>query len=385
MAIKQDQYTDLSSVDVEKLNQFKQQITQAQSHFLGYPCSTAFNYKPLYEFLDYPLNNIGDPFRESAFRINTHQFEVEVLERCARLYHTTLDEVWGYVTNGGTEGNMYGIYLAREMFPDAVVYYSEDTHYSVAKILRMLHARNIMIKSQANGEIDYDDLRETLRIYRDSPPVIFANIGTTMKGAVDNVEVIRDILSELAIHHYYIHADAALSGMILPFVDSPQAFDFQAGIDSISVSGHKMIGSPIPCGVVLAKKAHVERIARSVEYIGTLDTTLSGSRNGITPLFLWYALQLKGEKGFKDIIQQCLDHADYAIEQLASINIQAWRHENSITVVFPRLTSQLETDWQLAVHGDCAHIIIMPHVNKGRIDCFVEDIREQFKRQDEPS
>lgn len=364
----------LSTADAEKLAKLTKTISQAQSHFLGYPCSTLFDYSPLYPFLNYPLNNIGDPFRESAFRINTHEFEVDVIQHYAELLHTSTNEVWGYVTNGGTEGNMYAIYLARELFPKGVVFYSEDTHYSVAKILRMLHMRNIMIKSLPNGEIDYDDLRETLRIYRDVPPIIFANIGTTMKGAVDNVSRIRETLSALAIKNYYIHADAALSGMILPFVEHPQPFGFHSGVDSISVSGHKMIGSPIPCGIVLAKKMHVDRIARSVEYIGTLDTTVSGSRNGITPLFLWYAFKTQGNRGFKAIVQQCFDIADYAIEQLATLNIKAWRNENSITVVFPRLAAEIETNWQLAVQGDCAHIIVMPHVTHERINRFIEDI-----------
>ena len=73
------------------------------------------------------------------------------------------------------------------MFPEGVVYFSQDTHYSVVKILCVLKARNIMIKSRDNGEIDYDDLRETIRINRDVPVIFLANIGTTMKGAVDDV------------------------------------------------------------------------------------------------------------------------------------------------------------------------------------------------------
>ena len=56
--------------------------------------------------------------------------------------------------------------------------------------------------------------------------------------------------------------------MILPF-DHPQAFSFAHGIDSISVSGHKMIGSPIPCGIVVAKRQNVERISVDVDYIST--------------------------------------------------------------------------------------------------------------------
>ena len=138
---------------------------------------------------------------------------------------------------------MYGLYIAREMFPDGVVYFSQDTHYSVRKNLRVLNYRNIMIRSLDNGEIDYEDLRETIRINRHLPVVVMANIGTTMKGAVDDLDKIREIFDDLAISSSYIHADAALSGMILPFVDDPQPFGFDAGIDSIAISGHKMIGS----------------------------------------------------------------------------------------------------------------------------------------------
>src|SRR5947208_202730 len=83
------------------------------------------------------------------------------------------------------------------------------------------------------------------------------NVGNTMKGAVDDLDGVRSVLHDLAIHRHYLHADAALSGMILPFVDAPPPWDFRAGVDSIAISGHKMIGSPVPCGVALACKAHV--------------------------------------------------------------------------------------------------------------------------------
>lgn len=347
--------------------------------FLGYPCSRDFDYSALYPFLSYPLNNVGDPFVETTYRLNTHDIEREVLDDFRQYTHAPKDGFWGYITNGGTEGNMYGIYLARELLPHGVVYYSEDTHYSVAKILRLLHARNIMIRSLPNGEMDYEDLHETLRVHRDVPPIIFANIGTTMKGAIDNLDKIKDVLHDLAIHDFYIHADAALSGMILPFVDDAPPFDFNAGISSISISGHKMIGSPIPCGVALAKKANVERIARSVEYIGTLDTTLTGSRNAITPLFLWYAMRTKPAEHFRAIIKRCLDTADYAIESFSRVGIHAWRNRHSVTVVFPRPSDALMKKWQLAVHGKIAHVITMPHVEPRHIDSLVADIAAERK------
>ncbi len=365
----------LTAADQARLDDLHRTIAEQAQRFLGYPCNGDFDYSPLYRFLQFPLNNVGDPFLDTTFRLNTHAIECEVLEMFRQFTRAPAADFWGYMTNGGTEGNMYGIYLARELLPNGVVYYSEDTHYSVAKILRLLHARNIMIKSLANGEIDYLDLKETIRIHRDAPPIIFANIGTTMKGAVDDVTRIKNIMRELAIPAYYIHADAALSGMILPFVDNPQPFDFPAGIDSVSISGHKLIGSPIPCGVVIAKKTNVDRIARSVEYVGTLDTTLSGSRNAITPLFIWYALRMHGESGFRAMIRRCLEMADYAIEQFAAQGIKAWRNRNSITVVFPRPDADLAKRWQLAVHNDIAHIITVPHVTAGHIKQLLQELQ----------
>ena len=268
---------------------------------------------------------------------------------------------------------MYGLYMGREMFPDGVVYFSQDTHYSVVKILRVLKARNIMIKSMDNGEIDYDDLRETIRINRDVPIIFMANIGTTMKGAVDDVSKVREILDDLAVANFYIHADAALSGMILPFVDEPQPYGFDAGFDSVAISGHKMIGSPLPCGVALTKREYVARIARSIEYVGVLDTTLTGSRNALTPLMMWYALREHGLDGFREIVDKCLAVAEYAVARFNDSGIPAWRNKNSVTVVFPKPSADVVRKWQLAPYEGIAHLIAMPHVTRETIDAVVDD------------
>jgi histidine decarboxylase len=364
----------LDSSDLRRLDDRYAQMGRDLDSYIGYPVNAAFDYSPLFRFLRYPVNNVGDPFVPSNIRLNTHDFERDVVKTFAELTHAPPESTWGYVTSGGTEGNMYGIFLARELYPDGLVYYSEDTHYSVNKILRALHVRNIMIKSRPDGAIDLEDLHETIKIHRDVPPIVFANIGTTMKGAIDDIAGVQAILKDLAVHQAYIHADAALSGMILPFVERPQPWDFAAGVDSLSISGHKMIGSPIPCGVVLARKANVERIARHVEYVGTLDTTIAGSRNGITPLFLWYAFRTVGIEGFRAMVRKCQSAADYAIERLTAAGKKPWRHENSVTVVFERPSLPLVHQWQLAVHHEWAHIITMPHVTRAMIDRLAADV-----------
>ena len=366
-----------------RITKFLTEMEHQATTFVGYPCSQDFDYSEITPLLRYSLNNVGDPFGESIYRENTFAFEREVIAFFQKHLRAPANETWGYTTAGGTEGNLYGLYLARELYPDGVVYYSEHTHYSAAKIVRVLGARSIMIRGREDGEIDYDDLRETLKIHRDVPPIIMANIGTTMHGAIDDLGKIRAMLKELAIPRSYIHADAALSGMILPWVAEPQPFGFDAGVDSISVSGHKFIGSPMPCGVALARRSHVDRVARSVEYVGCMDTTIAGSRNGLSPLILWSALQRRGEAGLRQRAADCFALADYAIEKFAAVGIHAWRHQNSITVVFPRPGAEVLARWQIAPSRDIAHIITLPHVTRAMIDAVVADVASSLKQPKE--
>jgi histidine decarboxylase len=376
MSARQLYHRSLPKEDHIKLEKLLHQIKEVETSFVGYPTNMIFDYSELISFLGHSINNVGDPFNTSNYKMNTLEFECEVVRFFAELAELSEDEMWGYVTNGGTEGNLYGLFLARETFPDALVYYSEDTHYSVGKALRLLNMRSIMIRHQENGEMDYGDLRESLAIHREMPAIIFATVGTTMTGAVDNITKIKKILKELLIERHYIHVDAALSGMIMPFVDAPQPWSFKDGIDSMSVSGHKLIGSPIPCGVVLAKKINKDRVARAVEYVGALDTTLSGSRNGLSPLFLWYGIKRHGKDGFKKIVDYCMETAEYSVKKFNNNGIKAWRNKNSNTVVFPKPSKLVLDRWQIAVHKNIAHIITMPHVTIEQIDKIAKDIVE---------
>ena len=292
--------------DVEtRLNQLLNTIKGVDQRQVGYPTNQNFDYSPLIPFLKYSINNVGDPFHQTNYWANTHEFEREVILHFAQLTGLEPDNAWGYVTSGGTEGNMYGLYLARELHPDGMLYFSEEAHYSILKNARVLNMPHTTIKRQHDGEIDYDDLRDMLTVHQDRPAIILATIGTTMRGAVDDIPTIRQIIDELGIEEHYIHADAAFSGMILPYVDDPQPFGFDAGINSISISGHKLIGAPLPCGVVVTRKHLVETLGRAVELIGVNDTTLSGSRNALTPLMLWYAINRYGEDVWRETVRAC--------------------------------------------------------------------------------
>ena len=366
----------MNKSDTKKLKNFYESLKREKESFIGYPVNTSFDYSELFEFLSNPLNNVGDPFSSSYYGLDSREFEMEVLNWFAKLHNAPLDNYWGYVTNGGTEGNLYGLYLARELYPKGVVYYSQDTHYSVSKNIRVLNMENVMIKSRRNGEMDYQDFKDMLSSWRSAPPIIFANVGTTMREAFDSVSEIKKVLKELAIPEYYIHVDAALGGMTLPFIEGSRKFDFTTGVQSMSISGHKFIGSPMPCGVVLALKSNVGRVSRAVEYVGSLDSTISGSRNGFTPILLWYAIKKYGFNGFKKVVRQCVRTAEKAARKFNEAGIKAWKNDHSITVIFPRPSYKISKKWKLAVQDDIAHIICMPQVDDKTIDSIIKDILE---------
>lgn len=367
----------------ERLNQLLEKITKARDTFLGYPVSKDFDYSELYEFLKYPINNLGDPFEDSTYKVQTHEIEREVVNFFAKLFRANPKDYWGYVTNGGSESNLYGLYIAREMYPKAMVYYSESTHYSVKKNIHLLNIPSIVIRSQENGEIDYNDLEETLKFNRHKPAIVLTTYGTTMKEAKDDVSKVKGILKKLAIQDHYIHCDGALAGSFGAFVEPKIPFDFMDGADSISISGHKFIGSPIPAGVIVTRRSLRDRVSKGISYIGSLDTTITGSRNGHSPLFLWYAINKLGIDGLKARYNHSLEVAKYCNQELLKIGVNAWRNPGAITVVLPKMSNTIKEKWQLATEDDITHIICMPNVTKNQIDHFIKDVASSLHEKEE--
>lgn len=363
----------------ERLEKELKRLTEMHDSYLGYPLAKDFSYEALAPFLNLQINNVGDPYTPSSLGIDTKEIEKEVLDFFKGLLRAKRDNTWGYVTNGGSEGNLYGLYLAKEAFPKGMFYYSESTHYSVKKNLHLLGVQNIVIRAQDNGEIDYVDLEQTLFTRRNRPAIFLVNVGTTMKEAIDDLTKIKAIIKKFAIKDYYIHCDAALVGTMAPFHSPRPAFDFQDGIDSISISGHKFIGSPVPCGVVLCKKEHSERVAKAISYVGTKDTTITGSRNGLTPLILWYALKTLRVSGLRKRYNDCLELAKYAEQRMNDIGVNAWRNPNAVTVVFNQPSDALCRKYQLAVEDGIVHIICMPGTQKEQIDTLIEDLQSDVR------
>ncbi|XP_057423747.1 serine decarboxylase 1-like isoform X1 [Lotus japonicus] len=353
-------------------------LNKKQLRFLaGYSTNQEFDYDALAPLLHFHINNAGDPFIGSSYSLNSVEFEVPVLDWFANLWEIEKEEYWGYVTTGGTEGNLYGILSGREQFPNGILYTSQDSHYSIFKTAKMYRMQCIKVGTLISGEINYVDLKALLLAHKNRPAIINLNIGTTMKGAIDDIDHVIQTLEESGFSRdqFYIHCDGALSGIMLPFLKQAPKVTFKKPIGSISTSGHKFLGCPIPCGVVITRLEHVNALCRDVEYIKSRDVTITGSRCGLTPIFLWYALQEKGLIGLKKEAQKCITNANHLLDKLHENGIGAMQNKFSNTVVFERpLNDDFVQRWSLSCEGNIAHVVVMQHVTIEMLDSFVSEL-----------
>lgn len=356
-----------------KLLILEQQFKQDSITSLGYPCNRGFDYESLIPFLKFHINNAGDPYYDSRCKVHTHHQEIEVIEYFINLMGGNTIEHWGYITNGSTEGNLQGLYMARETYIHSHVYYSEDSHYSIPKNIKILGMTGRKVKSNSCGQMDAKHLVSMLGRGKDEfVPIIVINVGTTMKGAIDNLTTIKKELEDAGIQRYYLHVDAAFFGMILPFIDNDVEYNFTHGIDSIAISGQKFIGSPFPTGVLLTKKEHVRKITSFIDYVNSYDTTITGSRNGLSALILWAGIQTKD---FKKDVEYTLDLADYAYGKLNKLFPVHKEPYSPIIWWTEKLNEDILEKWQIA-GNDIAHIVINSHMTRNIIDDFIADIED---------
>ncbi|KAI9080548.1 hypothetical protein K1719_037514 [Acacia pycnantha] len=354
-------------------------LTHQKDRFLGYPINQDFYYEALLQLMCFRLNNAGDPFIGSSDMLNSNQFELCVLDWFAELWEIEKNEYWGYVTNGGTEGNLYGILVGRELYPDGILYTSKESHYSLFKVAIIARVKCVVVGTRSSGEIDYDELKASLLAHKDKPAIINLNLGTTMKGGIDDLDLVLQVLENCGFtqDRFYIHCDAALFGVMLPFINGAPKISFKKPIGSVTVSGHKFLGCPIPCGVLITRLNYVDVLSKEVEYLASRDTTISGSRGGHSSIFLWYALNKRGFNGLQQDVSECVEKAIYLHKLLRDHGIGVMRNKFSNIVVFERPPDNtFARRWILADKGNLSHVVVLQHVTMEMLDLFVREFVE---------
>lgn len=361
------------------LRETEQRLRTAHASHLGYPYNLTARSPIPGGMADLLINNLGDPYAGSHFASEVCDLERDAVVWLQKLWEAdAAGETWGSVGASGTEGNLWGIYLGREALPSALLIHSDEAHYSIPKAARLLRIEAISVRCDASGAIDIDAFGDTLARIGDRPVIVALTCGTTIKGAHDDIAAAMECLDCYGIgpERRFVHVDGALNAMVLPFLDRvPDGIKptFRHGIDSISTSGHKMIGTPMPCGVLIARQAHANRVASAIAYLRSNDTTLMGSRNGHAVVAVWARLLGHGRSGYAADAHRCVALAESLAGQLSTAEVPVLCNSHGMTVVFPEPSEAIVKRYQLACYRGQAHAIVMPNVTDALIRTFLDD------------
>jgi histidine decarboxylase len=365
------------------LNAFTAQMRAAEPAVLGFPGNLAFDLDApeVSALLSVFANNVGDPQSNDSSNVSAKAFERQVLTFFAELAGTGPEEVYGYITSGGSESNLHALHTARSGLPDATVYLSAAAHESVLRAAEVLRMPAVVVPTRdTDDSMDPKALHE-LASRRRGGAVVVATIGTTMVGDVDDVPALRRAAAVAGLVH--VHADAALAGMVLPFAAQPSpAWSFAAGADSVAISGHKMLGLPMAASVVL-ERAELVRDRPGGQYTGARNRTMGTSRSGLVAAVMWYRLRTLGLDGLHSQVEQALAGAAYAAGRLTAAGLRVrWKaHSPIVAFTLPGPAAdfaEVLSRWHLPVEartdGVLTHVITMPHVTRTAIDSLVADL-----------
>jgi aromatic-L-amino-acid decarboxylase len=245
----------------------------------------------------------------------------------------------GLITTGGSMANLSAVVTARhdrlgEDFLDGTIYVTAHTHHSIEKAARIAGVPAARVRTvPTNPDLRMDAAAAARMITEDRaagrrPFLLVGTGGTTNTGAVDPL----DELAALARReNLWFHVDAAYGGF---FQLTKRGRERLAGIeraDSITLDPHKGLFLPYGTGVLLVRDESPLRAAHSgdgyylqdmaetdgwdLPHYANLGPELSREFRGLR---LWLPLHLHGVGAFEDALNEKLDLAAHAYQQLAA-------------------------------------------------------------------
>jgi aromatic-L-amino-acid decarboxylase len=249
------------------------------------------------------------------------------------------DGAGGYLSSGGSLANFSAVVTARtERLGDELargtVYVSDQTHHSVAKAARLAGLREAHVRAipvDRDCRILLDALEQRIGADRDAglrPFLVVGNGGTTNTGAIDP-------LAELAAvarrHRAWFHVDAAYGGFFALTARGREKLRGLELADSITLDPHKGLFLPYGTGCLLARDATALRRAHGLEadYMPELQSDphridfceISPELSrGFRGLRVWLPVQLLGIEPFRDALDEKLDLAAWAADELRAMD-----------------------------------------------------------------
>ena len=351
----------------------------------------------------FAFNNVGNPFKKSPIPYATHDFERDTIRAFGELFGFATEDTWGFLSNSGTDSNMHGMYLGRTLLKERTgvlpkAYFTRESHYSVQILRDLLGMEMVAVGTLADGGMDPHDLSQKLAQHANHPALVVATVGTTFKGAVDQLDQIKSRLQGV---DSFLHLDAALFGGYLPYTRYASEVAFSSSdptiktrYDSIAVSCHKFFGFPAPAGLFITTRKLYDEFNEAFskihnpEYIHQVPGTITCSRDAVKPAeFYFFTTPTALARQAKDA-QEMLANTSFLMEQLTTRFPQLTPQRSnpmSNTIYFQDPGAKIVQKYSLAtmnvnVDGKStkhAHVIVMPHVSREVLTEFLGDLESR--------
>jgi aromatic-L-amino-acid decarboxylase len=248
------------------------------------------------------------------------------------------DGAAGVLAAGGTISNLTALTGARERAIPGfrheggggrrmALYCSAEAHYSVRRAAEVLgiggnHVRAIAL----DGLRRMDTAACAQAIDRDRragivPVAVVATAGTTLTGAVDDLDGLAEVCAEREV---WLHVDGAYGLPAAATRTAAHLFKGLARADSATVDAHKWLYVPKACSVLLVHDlaalehafSHHEGYLPHGEQLHAVDRTLEYSRP-LRGLKLWLAFTVHGADAIRAAIERNLHEAKLLASLLA--------------------------------------------------------------------
>jgi glutamate/tyrosine decarboxylase-like PLP-dependent enzyme len=312
----------------------KEQQFRGLDTLMGDPSSEAiYSWRKL---LPYNPNNLGNwSIKEIKPDHKTAFVEQELIRQMIDLYHGDKDQIEGYVTIGGSEANLFSTWLGRKFLEKKgikkekiILIKTSLTHYSLEKTADVIGVRTFLTPlSEETWGMDLESFRKSIRKLMKQGYKGFLvplTLGYSLTGTFDPFESIcaltRILKKEFKDINFFLWLDAAINGLIEPFINKNFRPFIHPEIQTFITDFHKFGFTPIPSGIILYKKELRKLIEKPIDYLSEKDNTLLGSRSGVAPVACWAVVNHLGKLGFRKMILRSMKKKEVFIEEMKQIN-----------------------------------------------------------------